>query len=881
MRWFRALFHRRRRFDDLSLSIREHLAERVEELVDEGMPLREAEQTARREFGNVALTQEHSREVWQWPMIESAWADAKFACRQLLHAPSFTITAVVTLALGIAVNAAIFSLVDAFLVPHLPSRASESLVMVSSVNPDRSFLPDTDPISAPNFFSLRADPSLFADLSAADEHRTGSLAGDGQPEAVPFAAVTPNYFSLLGASAQLGRTFVDGEDLDGRNHVIILSHSIWQRRFGSDNSVIGRVVRLNRENYTVVGVMGPEFRLLGFAQELWTPLVLTPADRAPDARSNRNLYAYGRLAPGITLEQARTRIAAFAERAQHDFPSTDQRWKLAVRTLPDFLVYNFGIRSAMAILMTVVTMVLLIACANVAGLLLTRAVGRQNELGIRMSLGASRMRVVRQLLTEGLVIGLLGGAVGTLLTWAGIRVVRAGMAFNDAVRAVPIRLDTNVLLFTLAVSLISALLASMAPALKASRSSIGSDLTSENRTTSGSRSQGRLRAILVAGEIALAFVLLIGSGLLINGVYVLEHQPLGFRHDHLLTATLTLDQARYHDAARRLQFVRALIPALHRLPGVETAAVTSDLPSSGAGRVPIHIKGQPDPPANVPHSALDVVVTPRYFQAAGISLLRGRLLAETDNADAPRAILVNQEFVRRFLADRDPLGVQIQLDLNREPAVWTSIVGIVSDVKSFSEDPRIDPQVYEPFAQRPLPSMSLMLRTTVEPNSLIPRLRSSVAALDSDLPLLRTMDMDGVIDEQKTGNTLFTRLLAAFALLALTLACVGIYGLISYSVGQRTHEIGIRVALGADTSHIARMVVKQGFKIAALGSAAGLALALPLPHLFNSLFMGILFSSPAVYPAVFIAVSAVAMLATVGPARRAAHVNPATALRNE
>jgi predicted permease len=880
MRWFRALVHRRRRYDDLSISIQEHLAERIEELVDGGVPLRDAEHTARREFGNIALTQERSREVWQWPMIESAWADAKYACRQLAHAPAFTLTAVVTLALGIAVNATIFSLVDAFLVPHLPSPSAASLVMVSSVNPDRSFLPDTDPISAPSFFSLRADTRLFADLSAADEHRTGSLAGDGQPEAVSFAAVTPNYFSLLGASAQLGRTFVDGEDLEGRNHVIVLSHGLWQRRYGSDSAVIGRVVRLDRENYTIIGIMSADFRLLGFAQELWTPLVLTSADHAPVARSNRNLYAYARLAPGLTLEQARTRIDAFAERAQHEYPSTEQRWKLAVRTLPDFLVYNFAIRSAMAILMTVVTMVLLIACANVAGLLLTRAVGRQNELGIRLSLGASRMRVVRQLLTEGLVIGLFGGALGILLTWAGIRLVRAGMAFNDAVRAVPIRLDTNVLLFALAVSLASALLASMAPALKASRSSIGADLSSENRTTSGSRSQGRLRAILVAGEIAMAFVLLIGSGLLIHGVYVLEHQSLGFRHDHLLTAGLTLDQARYQEETRRQQFVRALLPALHQLPGVENAAVASDLPAAGSGRVSIHIRGQAEPPANAPHSALDVVVTPEYFQAAGVSLVRGRLLAQTDHAGAPRVILVNQEFVHRFLADRDPLGLQIQLDLNGEPA-WTSIVGMVSDVKTFSEDTRIDPQIYESFAQRPIASMSLMLRTSVDPNSLIPQLRAAIAALDPDLPLLRTMSMDGVLDVQKRGNTVFTRMLATFALLALTLACVGIYGLISYSVGQRTHEIGIRVALGADTSHIARMVVKQGMKIAALGSAAGLALALPLPRLFDSIFMGILFSSPAVYPTVFIAVSLVAILATVGPARRAARVNPATALRNE
>jgi putative ABC transport system permease protein len=883
MQWLGRFIPRRCRYDDLSVSIREHIAEKVDELVEGGMPRREAEQAARRAFGNVALVEERSRAVWQWPLVESVWADARFAVRQLLKAPGFTVTAVVTLSLGIAVNATIFSMVDAFLVPHLPGRGAESLVVVSGVNPDRSFMPDAYPVSAPNYLDWRADTRLFSDMSASDENRTGSLAGDGQAEAISYAAATPNYFALFGASARLGRTFVAGEDLDGRNHVVVLSHGLWERRFGSDPSVIGRVVRLNRENYTVVGVMGPDFRLLGFTPDLWTPLVLSAADRAADARKNRSLYVFGRLVPGITLGEAKAEMSVAAERAQRAFPATENRWGATVRTLPDFLVYSFGIRTALLILMTVVTMVLLIACANVAGLLLTRAVSRQQELGIRVSLGATRARVVRQLMTEGLVIGLLGGGVGVLLTYAGIRLLRAGLAFNDAVRAVPIRLDTNVLLFALIVSVFSALLASMAPALKGSRSSIGADLSSESRTSSGSRSHSRLRSFLVGGEIALAFVLLIGSGLLIRGVYVLEHQPLGFRHDHLLTAGVNLDQARYGDASRQVQFIRAVLPALRQLPGTESAAVTSDLPATGPGKVPIHIKGQPEPPNKAPHMALDVVVTPDYFPASGIALLRGCSLAENDDAAAPRVVMVNQEFVHRYFQDRDPVGTQVQLDVSAGSGGWAAIVGVVSDVKTFSEDTTIEPEVYESLVQRPVTSVSLMVRTTVEPNSLIPDLRRAIANLDPELPLLRVMSMDGVIDSQKSGNTLFTRLLATFAVLALTLACIGIYGLISYSVGQRTHEIGIRVALGADTAAISRMILRQGMRIAAIGSAVGLALALPLPKLFDSIFLGLplLFSSPPVYPAVAVVMFVVTVMATYGPARRAARVNPAAALRNE
>lgn len=882
MRTIRQILARRRRYDDLSVSIEEHITEKIDDLVEGGMPREQAEHAARREFGNVAVIRERSREVWQWPALESIWADVKFAIRQLIKSPGFTVTAAVTLALGIAINATMFSLVDAFLLPHLPGRNAESLVVLSSVNPDQSFLPDTNPVSPPNYDAWRADRRLFTDMSASDEYRTGSLAGAGQPEAIGYAAVTPNYFGLLGASPALGRFFVAGEDQPGRDHVIILSHGLWERHFGSDPAVIGRAVRVNREDYTVVGVMPADFRLLGFTPQLWTPLVLSASDRAPDARRNRSLFLYASLAPGVTLAQARSQMNAMAQRAQQEFPQVEARWGAAVRRLPDFLVYNFGIRNALAVLMTVVTMVLLIACANVAGLLLTRAVARQQEMGIRMSLGASRARLVRQLLTEGFVIAFLGGAVGLFLTWAGIRLVHAGMDFNEAVRVVPIKLDMNVLLFAMAVSLVSALLSSIAPALKASRAGIGADLKSESRTASSGRAHARLRAVLVGGEITLAFVLLIGSGLLIRGVYFLEHQSLGFRHDHLLTAGISLDKARYSDPARQIQFVDSLLPALRRVPGVENAALASDIPAASfPGSVPVHVKGQPEPPPNEHRMAPDILVTPDFFRVVGVSLLNGRTFTDNDDAKAPRVLMVNQEFVHRFLQDRDPLGTQLQLDIPGTPPGWAEIVGVISDIKTYSEDPRIDPQVYESVLQRPVASLSILVRTNVDPNSLMPELRRAVATLDPELPLLNVLSMDGVIHTQRKGNTLFTGLLATFALLALTLASIGIYGLIAYSVGQRTHEIGIRVALGADTRSISRMIMREGLKITAIASVMGLLLAVPLPKLFDSIFQGILFTAPGVYPIVLVTIFIVAMFATYGPARRASRVNPASALRNE
>jgi putative ABC transport system permease protein len=448
---------------------------------------------------------------------------------------------------------------------------------------------------------------------------------------------------------------LDGEDQAGRNHVIILSHELCVHRFGSDPAIVGRTVRLNRENYAVVGVMLAGFRLLGYTPQFWSPLALSAADQTVAARKNRTLRVLGRLKPGATLEQARAELKALGRRARKIFPRSREAG-VAVRTLPDFLIYDFGIREGLAVMMTAVGFVLLIACGNVAGLLLTRAAGRQKELAVRISLGASRLRIVWQLLTEGLVIALLGGATGLLLATWGIKVVRAGLTFNEAVSAVPINLDRNVLLFALCVSLVSAVLCGLAPALKASRTDVNTNLKEDSRTASAGQSHSRLRTILVTGEIALALFLLIGIGLLIRGIYLIAHQNLGFRVDHLLTASVTLDNARYKDEPRQIAFVRDVISHIQSIPGVEDAAVTSDLPATGPDGVTVHIKGQVETPSSQPLSALDVVVSVDYFRAAGIPVLRGRTFTEMDDGTAPRVVIVNQEFVHQHLGDQEPLG---------------------------------------------------------------------------------------------------------------------------------------------------------------------------------------------------------------------------------
>jgi predicted permease len=882
MSWFMRLFSRRRRYDDLTVSINEHLAERAEELMDDGMPRGEAEQTARREFGNLTLIKERSREVWQWPTAESLLSDVRFALRQLIKSPGFTLTAVVTLALGIAVNATMFSMVSAFLLPQLPGRDLQSMVVVSSVNPDASFQADTTPVSPPNYFAWRNDTRLFSAVTAANEYLTGSLSEPGQqPEAITYVAVAANYFSVFGVSPQLGRAFVAGEDEPGHDHVLILSHGLWERRFNSDPSIVGRSVRLNREDYVVAGVMPAEFRLLGFPSQLWTPLTLSAADLAPSERKNRYLYMFARLAPGLTLEQSRAQIDIDVRRVQQDFPGTESRWGASVRRMPDFLIHNFNIGSALAVIMTAVGFVLLIACANVAGLLLTRAVGRQKELAVRVSLGASRVRVVRQLLTEGLVIALLGGGLGLFLTYIGIDLIRAGLRFNEAISAVPIRLDTRVLVFVALVSLVTAVVTSVAPALKASHTAINTDLKSESRGGTSGRAHNRLRVMLVGAEIAIALFLLIGSCLLIRGVYLLDHQELGFNHSHLLTAAVVLDKARYADSSRQNQFARSLVTQMQQLTGVKFAALASDLPASGAASVSIHIQGQQESRPNQQHTAADVVVTPDYFQVIGVSLVSGRAFSDHDDATAPRVVIVNREFVHRYFQDNDPIGKQIQLDISGTRPVWSEIVGVVGNVKSDTIVPGAKPQLYEPYVQRPVASFSLMLRSAMDPASLTPALRHMVAQLDPELPLLRVMSMESVIEASRNGNPLFTRMLATFAILALALSALGIYGLIAYSVGQRTHEIGIRLALGAKPSDISRMILRQGFQVAAIGSAIGFTMALPLPKVFDAIFGLVRFAAPVVYPIVLAGMLMVVFCATLGPARRATRVDATQALRNE
>jgi putative ABC transport system permease protein len=807
--------------------------------------------------------------------------DLRYALRQLRKNPGFTAVAVITLALGIAVNATMFSLVSGFLLRRPTVSDPDRVVVVSSVSPESIFHPDASPVSASNFLALRQTNHVFSDIAANNESQTVTLAGEHQPEAIHADEVSTNYFSVLGTSPQLGRFFGPGEDQPGRDHEIILSYDLWQRRFGSDSSVLGKTLRLNRKSYFVIGVMPESFRLLGMTPQLWIPLVLNQTDQSASARKDRSLHLFARLRPGVTLAQAKSELSTFALRAQHDFPEAEKGWGVAVRTLPDYLIYDFGIRSGLTVLMITVAVVLMIACANVAGLLLARAAVRHKELSIRFSLGASRVRIIRQVLSEGLVIAILGGAAGVLLAYWGINLARSQLTFNEAISAVPVRLDTNVLLFALCVSLASAILCSLAPALNASATDINGTLKDGGRTVSSGRSHNRMRHVFVAGEIALSLFLLVGTGLLIHGIFSIEHQNLGFQPQNLLTASVSLDAAHYKEASSQLRFVQDLLSSLRQLPGVNAVAAGSDLPSTGPGSVPLQLKDRPELSRNNDLSVRDVIVTTDYFGAAGIPLVRGRLFTEMDSTNFPRVVVINQEFVRRYLSDREPIGQQILLNVGGSAPEWSQIVGVTANVKTFSEDTRDDPAVYESFLQRPVASFFLMVRADSAVSGLASSLRNAVAQVDSELPLSDLMSMPAVLDRQKYGDTFFMRVMGLFAFLALGLASVGIYGLIAFLVGRRTHEIGIRLALGAGRGDVLRLILREGMKLSVIGAAIGLALALPLPKLFDNIFFGLHVHAPEIYLVMPGVILVIAVLATYIPARRAAKVDPMVALRYE
>ncbi|HET9176763.1 MAG TPA: ABC transporter permease [Terriglobia bacterium] len=881
MRWYERFFRREFTEKRLDAELRFHLEQRIADLVAGGMTAKEAWRQARIEFGGLEHVKEECRDVGGSHIIETVIQDLRYGLRQLRRNPGFTTVAVLTLALGIGTNTTIFSAVSAILLRKPPVKEPDRLCAVSSKNLIKGC--DLEPVSPLDFESWREQNNVF-EAVAADAGASFTLTGDGEPESVAGDRVTPGYFKILGVLPTLGRAFLPGEATAGNDRVVILSNPLWRERFNSDPNVIGKNLEINGEPYTVVGVMPPvasSFSWLAFPR-LWTPLAFEPKDLAPSSRDNRYVgLVFGRLKPGVTTKQAQAEMGSIASRLAQAYPKADKGWGITVQTLQEYEIRSAYVTNGLMLLMTVVGLVLLIACANIAGLLLARGAGRAHELAVRAAVGASRVRLLRQMLVESLLISALGGAAGLLMSVWGIDLLRAGFNFNDYGRqqAAGFRMDPATLLFTLMVSLLAAFVFGLVPALRASKANPGDALGETGRTGSSGFPCSRLRSALVTCEIALALVLLAGAGIVIREVIREFTEPNGFNPNHVVVAQIDLKGKPYQKPAAQIALFQQVTGKVRGIAGVESAGADTCVPTGCNSSTPFSIQGEPPVPETKRPSADYFVVGPGYFRTMQIPLIKGREFSDSDDTRAPVVAVVNQEFARRFFPKSDAIGRQFEVDRGQNKKA--EIVGIVGNVNDYIGQLTPRPQIYESYLQMAQATMALVVRSRLAPSALAPMLRRAVWSVDKGQPVGRIQTMQDLAADNMGGDKMMVALMAIFAGLALVLAAVGIYGVVAYSVNQRTREIGIRMALGAQKKQVLGLVLRQGNLLTGIGCAIGIVLTLPLPRLFAGMFNGFADHGPLVLIIVPFLVGTVSLLATYIPARRATKVDPMVALRHE
>jgi putative ABC transport system permease protein len=808
-------------------------------------------------------------------VLSDLWQDLRYALRTLIKNPGFTVVAVVALALGIGANTAIFSVVNSVLLRPLPYKDPDQLMMVWEENSKSGYPRDTPTVA--NFLDWRNQNQTFVGM-AAMAYQSFNLTGVGDPERIDGRRVSATLFPLLGVDAQLGRTFTPEEDQRGAAHVVILSNAVWQRRFGGDPHIIGKSLTLNNESYSVVGVMPPRFQFPSRYDELWVPIAFDSNESGD--RSSHYLKVLGRLKPDETLVQAQADLTAIATRLQQQYPKTNTDLGAVVTPLHEQLVGD--IKPFLLILLGAVGLVLLIACANVANLLLARAAVRQKEIAVRVALGASKWRLIRQFLTESVLLCVIAAVVGLILAVAGLFLLKAFIPPEISI-ARDVWIDTRVLGFTFGVSILTGLIFGLAPATQAAKFNLNETLKEGGRDSSSGSRRNRVRAGLVVAEVAISLVLLIGAGLLINSFIRLRTTDPGFDTDNMLTMSIDLPDPKYTEFKRRSAFYDDLIQRVQSLPGVKSAAVTTNLPLLKQGNeISIAIEGRPALPPGQEIIITTRMVSPNYFETMGMRLLKGRALSDQDRKNTPAVVVISEGMAKRYWPGQDPIGKRISPGDPEKPEDWLQIVGVVNDVRQYQLDAQPKPQMYLTYAQVGFYApRDLVVKTDVDPASLAATVRRAVWEIDKDQPVSDISTMRVILNESITKQRFSMLLFAIFAGLAMLLAAVGIYGVMSYSVAQRRSEIGIRMALGAQKFDVLKLTIGEGLKLVLIGIGLGLIGAFLLTRLMSSLLFGITATDPLTFAAISVVLVAVALIASYVPARRATKVDPLVALRYE
>ena len=805
--------------------------------------------------------------------MNSLWQDVRYGVRMLAKRPVLTLITAAALALGIGANTAIFSVVDAVLLRPLPYPESDRIVRVFATDLKRNIL--KYPTSYPNFTDWRERGSVFEHMAAHASTGAAVTFGD-TPESVEGVYASADLFPLLGVSPAVGRVFTREEERPG-SRVVVLSHALWQRRFGGDPSVVGRQFLFDGEGVTVLGVMPEGFKFPVDAEgaEYWAPF--DPESAGNKERGNNYLSVVARLKPGVSAAQAQGEMEAITARLQEEYQDRNAGRGANVVSMYEDVVG--GVRPALYVLLAAVGFVLLIACANVANLLLARAAARQKEIAIRTALGASRWRVVRQMLTESLLLALIGGALGLLLALWGVDAL-SSLIPADIPRVKEIGLDARVLLFTLGVSVLTGVVFGLAPALQASKPDLNESLKDGSRGSTEGFGRNRLRSLLIVSEVALSLILLVGAGLLIRSFVELRGVKPGFDPRNVLTAGISLPTAKYGEASQQAAFHRQVLERVAALPGVKAVGSAEPLPFSGNGwQTSLKFPDRPPAPPGERLTSHTRVVTPDYFRAIGIPVLRGRVINDRDDENAPKAMVINETFANKYFPGEDPLGKRVTPTV--APGFDAQVVGVVGDVKHRRLNEESAPEFYVSYLQAPQPFISLVVRAEGDPAALAGALRNTVLQVDPNQPLYSVKTMDELLSDSVARSRFQMLLLTIFASVALALAGVGLFGVMSYTVTQRTHEIGIRMALGARAGDILRMVVRQGMVLVGMGVALGLAGAFALTRFISTLLYGVSASDPLTFAGVSALLAAVALLACLVPARRATKVDPMVALRYE